>query len=280
MAVAVALILSWGGAQRLDAQLVPGGLRDFASPAHLWLEGRVWRSADGVTSVPRLVVHAACDPYYFDAEEVETTSGRGRLFLCEANLPGLCGEFRLTVTSGPLLAARPQKWHKKRPDECSVWKEQLRHFFDPRYNSVAILEKWAQFDRLSTATVASYDLRTGRRIFVFGPDGVLLEKRAIGNASDGPTVEGTLQFRDIASTPFFPRTIVHLRRDSTTSRCEVTRWEFSHIEELADPEALLAKCGWTGQRSPRAPSERTTVPLSVSECSTSVAASDGTTSAP
>jgi hypothetical protein len=173
VAVAVALMLSWGGAQRLDAQLVPGGLRDFASPAHLWLEGRVWRSADGATSVPRLVVHAACDPYYFDAEEVETTAGRGRLFLCEANLPGLCGEFRLTVTSGPLLAARPQKWHKKRPDECSVWKEQLRHFFDPRYNSVAILEKWAQFDRLSTATVASYDLRTGRRIFVFGPDGVL-----------------------------------------------------------------------------------------------------------
>lgn len=220
------------------AQEAPQNLREFASPAKLWFEGLVWKSPDGVTSSPRRFRCAAFDPYYVDGEETVTVQSGITAWFFEVHLPDVSGEMWLPVdnktsdTSAVLAGVRPTA------TQPNLWRHQLRHFFDPRMNSLDVLARWAHFEHLSTATVATLNLRTGRRTFIYDAGGVLREKRAGGRRPDGTTLQGVLRFEHIANAPFFPRTIIHERVDTATSEVEVTRWEITHLEELSSPEQL------------------------------------------
>lgn len=220
------------------AQEVPHNLREFASPAKLWLEGFVWKSTDGVTSRPRRFRCAAFDPYYVDGEETVTVHSGTAAWFFEVHLPDVSGELWLPAdrkssdTSAILAGVRPLA------TEPNLWRHPIRHFLDPRMNSPDVLARRAHFELWSTATIAVLNLRTGPRTFFYDASGILREKRAGGRRHDGTTLQGVLRFEHIADAPFFPRTIVHERADTATSQVEVTRWEFTHLEEVSSPEQL------------------------------------------
>ncbi|MCX7626654.1 MAG: hypothetical protein N2Z21_10675, partial [Candidatus Sumerlaeaceae bacterium] len=173
-----------------------------------------------------------------DGEETVTLPAGTLGWHFEVHLPEVSGEVwlksedKLGETTALVGLVQPPS------APLNLWRHQLRHFLDPRVNGLEVLERWAHLERLTTATVAKYELPTGHRTFVFDPSGVLREKRAGGCRPDGTAVEGLLRFDDIADAPFFPRHIVHERTDTAMPGKEITRWEITHVEEIRSLEEL------------------------------------------
>jgi hypothetical protein len=213
------------------------GLRELASPAHLWLEGKVWSIAEGATTPPKRILLAAADPYFVDAEELEPAANERETSLYHVRLEGLRGTFRVSRRGD---GADDLQWARvEQAKKYDLWTPQVRHFVDPRLNSLEALGAHsARFERSTTTTVATYSLSTGRRVFIFDQDGRLCEKRACRPRKNGSVLEGILWLKNYAQHPLFPRRFEHLRRDTATSSSELTTWQFERVEMVTNSLTL------------------------------------------
>jgi hypothetical protein len=242
-APAVVVMLAVAGAGGFAGEET-SGLRELASPARLWLEGVECAAREGATSQPRRFLLAACDPYFVDVFEERTQEADVQTSVYQVRVPGFRGTMHVTQPRGGACTIR---WRRAQRDEppapdgpYDLWKPLVRHFFHPQYNSIAALRECATFQQSTTGTVARYELPSGSREFVFGPDGVLREKRATGRMPDGSHVEGVLRVSDWNGEPFFPRTLVHERREGAGGAAEITRWQITRAKTLARPDELFA----------------------------------------
>ena len=236
-AQAVVVILALAGAAAFAGEET-SGLRELASPARLWLEGVECAAHEGATSQPRRFLLAACDPYFVDVFEEPTQDADVQTSVYQVRVPGFRGTMHVTQPRGracTILWRRAQRDEPPAPaGPYDLWKPLVRHFFHPQYNSIAALRELATFQQSTTGTVARYELPSGSREFIFGPDGVLREKRATGRMPDGSRVEGVLRVSDWNREPFFPRTLVHERREGAAGTAAITRWQITRVETLAD----------------------------------------------
>ncbi len=252
LAVLIGLGLVFVAPARVCATEETSGLRELASPGHLWLEGRIWGTGDAATSAPRRFLYAAADPYFVDVEEIMPSAEERETSLYHFRLKARRGTYRVARLVGETERSRCEEVQETQ--EYSLWTPQLRHFFDPRFNSLeALVARGARFERTSTATVATYRLPTGKRMFVYDATGLLREKRAEGIRPDGTVLEGILRLENYAHEPLFPRRLEHSRCESATSSSVQTVWEIDRLESLGDPSrlwSLLPSACVSSQMSP------------------------------
>ncbi len=242
VAIAAALLV-WLASGASHADEMTSGLREVESPAHLWIEGEELVTTAGRRLPPRPILFAACDPYYVDVTEIGPLAKDEQTSLYRVRVPRFRGLFRATQRVGAPLRVEVQKIrynpHGAPEERYDVWTPQLRHFFDPRYNSLAVLNQRATFERFSTGTVATYWLTSGRRAFVFDAAGILREKHAGAKAPGRAPVGGVLLLEDYCDDPFFPRRLVHKRWEGDGALMQMTTWNLSIVRKVSRAEELM-----------------------------------------
>jgi len=220
-----------------DATTVP--LHDVTSPAHLRIEGTYMSRGGEITSGPTRFILAGYEPYSVLVTQ-ETRSDECETSRYEFQLPGRRGSLlaRATGTTVVLSGWIDTSDPREIDFVTDFWKPLLRHYFDPRVNSVQVLKKRAQFENWSTGTVARFWLAAGERWFIFDERGVLIEKRAGAVSGKFPGILGILSIERYHEEPYFPARLVHKRYDAQRVLLEETLWELHSVWYVSGVEEL------------------------------------------